>query len=145
MNPSKQWYSHKFHGPGVSYEVAVHLRESKIVWVKGPFKAGVSDRTIFRVEGGLKSIMPVGKMLIADNGYTGEAQISAPNEEDTPAVKMYKQRARARHENLNGRLKWFEILNIPFRHNVDNHGVVFNAVCVIVQYALENGSPLFDI
>lgn len=145
MNPTKQWYSHKFNGPGVAYEVAVHVRADKIVWISGTFKAGVSDLSIFRQENGLKEKIPIGKKLIADNGYIGEAQLSTPNAFDSVAVKLFKQRARARHENVNGRLKRFNILSQPFRHEVDKHGVVFTAVCVLTQYALDNGSPLFDV
>ena len=34
------WYSHKFNGPGVRYEVGICIQTGWIVWVHGPFPAG---------------------------------------------------------------------------------------------------------
>ena len=45
---SKKWYSHKFRGPGLRYEVAVGIQSGHIVWTNGPFPAGVPDIVIFR-------------------------------------------------------------------------------------------------
>ena len=56
-----------------------------------------------------------------------------------------QSRARARHETFNGRIKNFGCLDDRFRHGMEKHKICFEAVCVIVQYQLENGSPLFDI
>jgi DDE superfamily endonuclease len=143
--PSKEWYSHKFHKPGVVYEIGLAIFESKVVWTNGPFPAGQSDLAVFRKVGGLKSIMPDGMKLIADNGYQGEPIISTPNEFDTPVVKSFKERARARHETFNKRIKEFKILDERFRHGVDKHKIIFEAICVITQYDMENGRPLFDV
>ena len=33
---------------------------------------------------------------------------------------------------------------LQFRHGNDMFAIAFEAVCVIVQYQLDNGSPLFD-
>ena len=60
-------------------------------------------------------------------------------------VKSFKRRARARHETFNGRLKNFKILAERFRHGVPKHKAVFEAICVIVQYDMENGHPMFDV
>ena len=38
FNP--MWYSHKFNGAGLRYEVAVGLCDEGIVWVNGPFPCG---------------------------------------------------------------------------------------------------------
>jgi hypothetical protein len=59
-------------------------------------------------------------------------------------VAKFKSRARARHESFNGRLKFFDILQNTFRHGEARHKIAFEAVCVIVQYQMDNGSPLFD-
>ena len=32
-----KWFSHKFKGPGLRYEVAVSIRKGHIVWVNGTF------------------------------------------------------------------------------------------------------------
>ena len=31
-----KWYDHKTHSAGISYEVALNIRESKILWINGP-------------------------------------------------------------------------------------------------------------
>ena len=35
-----QWFSHKFRGPGLKYEIAVCIQTGDIVWANGPFKCG---------------------------------------------------------------------------------------------------------
>ena len=112
--------------------------------MNGPFKAGRHDIQIFRTEG-LKDIIPVGKKVIGDNGYRGEkAVVSTPNSHDPVEIRKFKSHARARHESFNCRIKNFKCLDERFRHGVENHKTVFEAVCVICQYQLENGSPLFN-
>jgi hypothetical protein len=112
--------------------------------MNGPYKASVHDITIFR--DGLMAKIPRGKKVNADKGYRGEkAIISTPNSHDPPDLRQFKSRARARHETFNARIKNFSCLDVRFRHGIDNHKICFEAVCVIVQYQLENGSPLFDV
>ena len=41
-------------------------------------------------------------------------------------------------------LKDFRILFDIYHHNPDNHIFAFEAVIVIVQYAMDHGHPLFD-
>lgn len=88
--------------------------------------------------------MPAGKKVIADRMYK-DAVCAIRNPLDTLVVAEFKRRARARHENFNGRLKTFKALGSRFRHGHEKHKAVFEAVCVIVQYELENGHPLFDV
>jgi hypothetical protein len=146
-HPSRKWYSHKFAGPGLAYELGIAIRRNQLVWMRGPFMASTHDITIFREEGGLMSKIPAGKRVIGDSGYKGESEtvVAVRNPLDTYAVKKFKNRARARHENFNARIKIFKILDERFRHGLEKHQVVFEAVCVITQYALENCSPLFDV
>jgi len=113
--------------------------------MNGPFPAGNPDINVFRQ--GLKEKIPAGKMVIGDNGYRGEKNIiSTPNNAHDPAeLRKFKSRARARHETFNSRLKNFLCLEDRFRHGIEKHRIVFEAICVICQYQLENGSPLFDV
>lgn len=142
----KQLYSHKFNQAGFAYELAISLSDNSLVWMNGPFVASKHDVSIFRDDGGLKEKTPKGKKGIADQGYRGEKEIlCTPNSRDTPALREYKTRARARHETFNGRLKNFASLDNQFRHGMAKHKICFEAICVIVQYQLENGAPLFDI
>jgi hypothetical protein len=64
-------------------------------------------------------------------------------EEDKNKMQM---RVQGRHETINARLKFFSILgDKPYRHDVTQHGYVFRAVAVLVQLALQNGDPLFQV
>jgi hypothetical protein len=154
--PSSKWYSHKSHGPALAYEIAIAIQENKVVHIHGPFPAGIPDLSIFRSPGGLKSKLPDGKCVTADRGYRGEPALRTPNERDTEAAKTFKKRSQARHETFNSRLKSFNILSTRFRHSHsgrnkegitchDNHKTVFEAVCVLLQYDMENGHPLFAV
>jgi hypothetical protein len=149
--PDAAWYSHKHHCAGVTYEIAIALRSNHCVWIEGPNQSSIHDLRVFRggdvvEEGSLAAKMPPGKRLIGDCGYLGEAElISTRNTFDTPEVKVMKMRARARHETFNGRIKNFNILAERFRHDVSKHQIVFVAVCVIIQYDMENGCPLFTV
>ena len=109
-----------------------------------PFVAGKPDISIFCE--GLIELIPDGKKAIGDNGYRGHHdKLSIPNSHDTLAVRKFKGRARARQESFNARIKNYKILDERFRHGVAKHEIVFEAICVICQYQLENGSPLFDV
>ena len=151
LSKNPKYYSHKDKNPGLSYELALSLWESKIVWVKGPAKASQHDITTFRDKKntpsqGLKQKTPKGKRGIADKAYRGEKKIlSVPNSHDPPDLRKFKSRSRARQEALNARIKVFNVLNNRFRHGIEKHQIVFEAVCVIVQYQFDNGSPLFDV
>jgi hypothetical protein len=138
-----QMYSHKSNEPALAYEVALSLHESKVISIRGPFKASVHDKTMFSAH--LQDLIPDGSFGIADRGYRGAAKLSTPNTYDTPDVKEYKRRARARQESFFARLKRFGAVRDQFRHSdIEKHRWVFEAVCIIVQYQFENGSPLFD-
>lgn len=144
FSKNPKYYSHKFNKAALNYEIGLSVYENKIVWINGPRPAGSHpDITLFRE--GLKDIIPDGRKVIGDRGYRGESNlISTPNPHDAKELRDFKSRARARHETLNGRLKNFQVLSGRFRHKQDNHKTVFEAICVIVQYQLENGSPLFQ-
>jgi hypothetical protein len=143
FSKNPKYYSHKFKQAALDYELGIDLFDNKLVWINGPFPASVPDITVFR--SGLKIMIPEGKKVVADKGYIGEKCISAPNSHDPSEVRNFKSRARARHESFNSRLKNFKILDERFRHGEHKHKEIFEAVCVICQYQLENGSPLFDV
>jgi DDE superfamily endonuclease len=100
---------------------------------------------IFQKRGGLRDQIPDGFKIIGDKGYIGPEVVSVNIQFDPPRVKEFKRIARARHEDVNGRLKRFEILTDRFRHHVSKHKIAFEAVCVLVQYSFENGNPLQPI
>lgn len=137
-------YSHKFKQSGLNYELGLSVFDDSLVWMNGPFKASRHDITVFR-NAGLQERIPAGHRVIGDRGYIGEpAVISTTNAHDPAALRKFKSRARARHESFNGRIKNFKSLDERFRHGVTKHKVVFEAICVICQYQMETGSPLFN-
>jgi len=140
-----QYYSHKFRQAGVNYEIGLSLFTNHVLWVNGPYPAGQNDMKIFR-EQGLMEVLPVGALITGDRGYRGLPDvISTPNPHDSEELREFKRRARARHESLNQRLKRFWCLQNCFRHGVHNHEAIFVAIGVIVQFQIENGSPLYDV
>jgi hypothetical protein len=99
--------------------------------------------TIFRNK--LEALIPNGSKAIADKAYRGSAKATTSSSTDPPELRKFKSRARARQESLWRRLKRFECLSDRFRHPIEKHQICFEAVCVIVQYQFENGSPLFSV
>jgi hypothetical protein len=115
-----------------------------------PFPRVKMIRKYSRSLNGLKSKIPAGKRAIGDEGYVGNPQkITTRNSFDSDAVKKFKKRVKARHETFNGRLQAFGILNQPFRSTgpmpLEKHKTGFEACCVIVQYEIGNGHPLFKV
>ncbi|MEL7338942.1 MAG: hypothetical protein AAGM67_00545, partial [Bacteroidota bacterium] len=46
----RHYYSHKFAKAGLCYELGICIANSRLVWMNGPFKAGVNDAKISRVQ-----------------------------------------------------------------------------------------------
>ena len=150
---NKKLYSYKIKKPALRYEVAISLWEDRIVWVNGPYLPGeFNDLQIFRHS--LIHMLEPNERVIADKIYRAEAPEKVIcdgmiGDYDLDILK----RAEGRHENLNRRLKQFSCLSDPFRgRNKDaatkprDHAKMFNAVCVIVQVAMEIGEQeLYDI
>jgi hypothetical protein len=134
------WYSHKFKGAGLRYEVGVCIRTGLIVWIHGPFPCGRwPDLKIFRY--GLKKMLTPGEKVQADGGYRGE-----PNFVVTPTgEKDLGQQVRGRQETVNRRFKHWNILHRVFRHVLSKHQSAFNSVAVITELELENGQPLYSV
>lgn len=148
LNKDPGFFDHKHNSCGFKYEIAIKIYEPKIVWLKGPIRCGKNDKTVFK-EDGLKQKLEStpGKMGIADGGYEIEETgfLCIPNTQDSKELRRFKSRARCRHETLNGRLENFAILQHTFRHGMKCHKVAFEAVAVIIQYQMDNGSPIFDV
>ena len=137
----KGWFSEKFHGPGIRYEIAICIRTGSIVWINGPFPAGhYTDLVIFRLK--LLSWLEAGEKVEADHGYDGEeCFIQTPKcfNDNRPIAAQQHKRARARHEVVNRHFKHFKILQECYRHCLDDHRHVFRAVAVITQIGMEYG------
>jgi hypothetical protein len=139
--------SHKFNHAAIKYEIALSVFEPKCVWISGPHWGAKHDITIFRE--GFKDKVKDGKKIIVDRGYTSnkpdERILSQPSALDSKELSNFKSWARLRQETFNGRLKYFNALAQTFLHTKPQHGLVLEAVRVIVQYQMDNGRPIFDV
>ena len=140
-------YSEKLNGPGYKYEVGVCIATGDIVWINGPFYAGRHDVTIFQ-EDGLKDALCDDECVEVDAGYQGDDKFKNPNISQSREDRKQKSKVRARHENVNSRLKNFAVLDSIFRHNKDRiskHRMCFDAVGVITQLGFEFDGHLYDV
>lgn len=150
LNMDKKYCSQKFKHGAVKYEITLSVFHSKCVHIAGPYRGGMHDLDMFR-KGGLKAKMKNNrKLAIADRGYLAKSKeekkmFSLPDNMDGKDLKKFKSRARCRHETFNGRLKSFSCLEHTFHHGIDKHKLALEAVVVTVQYAMEHGSPIYDV
>jgi hypothetical protein len=142
----------------LAYEHAILVYEDKLVWINGPFCASVGDNTIFESQGCLQEKLPDGKKAIAESVYSKAPKASTGNLLDDKIVKVLKRRARACHEIFNKRVNDFKILSTWFWSTKGSpklgllptvldkeHKAVFQACCVLVQYDVEEESPLIKV
>ena len=46
-----EWYPHKYNKAGVGYELGISISTNRLLWMSGPFRAGLNDVTIFTKKG----------------------------------------------------------------------------------------------
>ena len=150
VRKNRKWYSHKDEHAGMNFEVVMSLFESKILHAKIGTPASTNDITEIKAE--LLAKIPAGKRLIADKVYATkdlEQTCSTWNQFDTEEMQEFKRRAKARHESINDRIKKYQAIKKVFRHGPAKAQLCFDAVLVMVQYAIEDkgpyGEPLFDV
>jgi hypothetical protein len=140
---STSWWSHKYNGPAVRYEVGVSI-EGWIVWVNGPYPAGSWPDLVIAQHILPNALLP-GEQYIADDTYrTAEALLP----EDAATVEEYHfmAAARARHEQVNRLFKFFKIVADRFGRKVSKHGLFMHAVANIVQLGLMTGEfQVYDV
>jgi len=142
---SKKWYSFKFKGPGLRYEVCVCIQTGDIVWINGPFPCGRwPDIRIFTRD--LIHMLLPGEKVEADQGYRGYPdQVRTPGIAVSLADQRAKGNARGRHKHVNKRFKQWGALKQVYRHDIDDHYLIFNSIAVTTQICLENGEPLYQV
>ena len=145
---SERWYSPKFKGAGLRYEIGISILGGDIVWVNGPFPCGqYNDLTIF-MEFGMKDNLEEGERVECDDGYGGADPEFAKSKSGIFHPKMSKKTCNivcARQESANKRIKQFAALSGVFRHDMTKHSTVFNAVALVTQISIEVGMPLFEV
>lgn len=134
---NQKFYSQKFHGPGAKYEVGVCVKTGDIVWYYGPFPAGMNDKQIFNIK--LTKMLGPTEKVFADRGYQGDRKVIGPDQFISRAQRRAMTKARARHENINGRFKKWNALQRVFRHGRQKHHLVFKAIAAITQIEINMG------
>ena len=146
----RRWFTQKFNGPGVRYEVAVALRKSAIVHINGPFACGANpDARIFARK--LEHKLHIAhERTFTDEGYWGHGDVCTyidknglVNGRNSPRMRKTVVAIQARHETVFKRMKQFRILSTKFRHDLKDHKYAFRAVAVLVQLNIKSDEPLF--
>lgn len=131
-----KWFSHKFNGSGIRYEIGISIVEGDIVWASGGFPCG--EWSDLKISKDLYLNYSRKETTSADKGYRLKIFFKQP----TNAVE---RKILARHETLNGRIKEFSILSNRFRNALKKHPKVFHAVVNVIQVSISNGESLFNI
>jgi hypothetical protein len=141
---SGRWYSHKFKGAGLRYEVGISIQTGWIVWKNGPYPCGAFPDIKITRDKLVHHLIP-GERYVADRGYRdGGLHADTPTGFNNPKQRM-QSLVRARHETLNSRLKKFNILSTRYRNNINTHYLIFHALCNVLQVEIEQGAILFPI
>ncbi|KAL3790332.1 hypothetical protein ACHAWO_001000 [Cyclotella atomus] len=121
--------------------------------MEGPIPCGVNDISMYK--GGFDgSVKDKGALYykVKDSGFVGvPKQLTTTRYAHSKEMKELIARAKARQESFNSRMSRFNVLKSRFRHGkgtqkrLDLHKSCTEAVCVIVHYGMENGSPLFEV
>ena len=117
--PEHEWkfYSYKFRKSGLQYEIALCILTGDIVWINGPYEAGIwNNLTIFH--DALFTNLEPNERVEANNGYIGEHPqfVKCPAEFTNPAEMAYMQQwVQNWKEAINERFKNFDILKQSFQ------------------------------
>ena len=142
---NRKWWTKKFNGPGVRYEVAVCIQTGEICWINGPFACGRwPDIKIFRRN--LKHLLDPGEMVECDAGYRGDPSCRNKDIIFNRSDARAKGKARARHETVNSDIKRFACLQQTWRHDLQLHKYAFAAAAVMTQLTYSAGhGPKFQV
>lgn len=142
--------SHKFRACAAKYIIVLSVFRSKCLFIEGPFRGGKHDLTMFKESGLMRKLETSNKICIADRGFRSKRpcereNFGLPDYMDSKELNNFKSRARLRQETYNRRLKHFECLAGTFKNGFLKHGIALRAVAVLVQYQMDNGSPLYCV
>lgn len=144
----KPFWSHKFKRGGLRYLVLVCIKTGHIVWIDGPFPAGLYN-DIKCLRWSVLNFLEDNERMEGDDGFIGECpeHVKCPGSFVKEADKLELQgKVRARQENVNKRLKQFGCLKNEFRHHdFYKHAIAFRAVGVLTQLSIEFGEGIWQI
>ena len=147
MSYCKEFHSHNFKKSALRYEVRLNIKTGDICWVNGGYAPGIwNDDMIFK--DAIVDELEEGERVETDMGYKASAPkyVKCPGTIWSDKEKMKMQtRVCARQETVNKRMKNWNILKAPYRHDIVDHQIVFVAIAVLTQLSFENGEPLFEV
>ena len=132
----KGWYSVKFNGPAVKYEVAICIATGWIVWLYGPWRGGRNDHEI--AAHGVDLIVEDGERYIDDKGYKSRRALNPYNAWNDQEAG-YMRIVRGRHETINHLFKTFAVISNIFRRSLTKHGLFMYSIANIVQIGIMYG------
>lgn len=77
FNP--KWWSHKFNGPGLRYELAISIRKGDIVWAHGGLPCGEWPDLRLARNAFIEAMLP-GELAVADRVYNDPNFLILPME-----------------------------------------------------------------
>jgi len=137
-----KWWSHKFNGPGLRYEIGLNINNGYIVWAYGGYPCGrYPDLRLARQH--YINFVDDEEKTIADNGYRDRNYFICPMAYPLSIFRI--KQYLARHETVNKRIRHFMVLSNRFRHELQKHRPCFYAVVNLTQIAIQNGEPLYQV
>ena len=158
--PSSKWWSHKFNGPGVAFEVVCNpVDRGLMLWAAGPYPAGTHDLTILRggkkgeqkkwKQSALYNNLPDTLRLIGDAAYSGQSdKVSVTMDAHSADTKETFARMKSMQETCFKRFADYEVIDGSFRHGMgtddklEKVGMAFDAVAVLIQLDIATEHPL---
>ena len=149
-NPKKFSFKHNF--AGLTWLIVLSLWTNDIWYATAGDPASTHDMTMVREE--FLEMIPEGCRVVSDSAFSGKtdeekAKFSVVNALDSDEVKEMKARAKARHETINTKMKFYKCLAERGRHLIEKHKRHFGCCLVLCQYAIEDtsevGEPLMTI
>ena len=162
-DPNSTWWSHKFNGPGVGFEVVCNPTDKGLMlWASGPHPAGTHDLTPFRggkkkeqhlwKETALYHNLPDTLRLVGDSAYAGQFdKVTTTMDAHSAETKELFARMKSMQETCFKRIKDYKVLRESFRHGKNTKdklkkvGMSFDAVVVLVQLDIATDHPLFEV
>ena len=113
------WYSHKFKGAGMRYEIGLSINTGDIVWFGGGYKAGhFNDLSMARSD--FVSYLWKDKKVLGDKGYNDSRYFIYLKYETSNITKATLKSIMTWHKNINARVNIFDCMRQLFRHGWEN-------------------------
>jgi hypothetical protein len=111
---NRKWFSVKFKGPGMKYEVAIAIYSNNICWSNGQFYGTMYESKIFREGFGLE--IPDDESVEVDASPGGDPQLMKPLTGPSTVARKQKSSHRGRQETIFSRMKQLNVLDTHFHH-----------------------------